>query len=263
MICTKAYITALPEEGSNIFKVNVPLMIDNVSDEAIFDALLCYNEGNYNGLKVGDPVFVDFEDDKYNIAIILGKLYTDVPEENAAYGLYNQLNVTGSAVLPENTKIGNYTPQDIFNLYQGIQNGGGINPDDLKPYVRWEYTEESEESGEEPTSEDLRLFAHRMRIDHLHWKAPNVPMNDDGEYIDSEGNVILPDSKDMQMFAQTRRVNMIQFDPTGDEPDPEQPDERVYADFLKIMTGEDYDSLEERDEHTLFCLTSVPPSEDN
>ena len=68
LITTKAYITAVPEQGSNTFKVNVPLMSDNVSDEAIFDALLCSTSGSYNDYKVGDCVFVDFEDDKYNTA---------------------------------------------------------------------------------------------------------------------------------------------------------------------------------------------------
>lgn len=121
MITTKAYITKVPEEGSNIFQVNIPLMQDNVSDEAIFDALLCSTSGNYNDYKVGDCVFVDFEDDKYNTAIIMGKLYTEVPKENEAYGLFNELKVTGSVTLPENTKIGQYSPQDIFNLYQGVQ----------------------------------------------------------------------------------------------------------------------------------------------
>ena len=143
MIITKAYIKSIPEEGDNIFTVNVPLMADNVNDEAVFDALLCVSPGSYNDYKEGDCVFVGFEDDKYNIAIIFGKLFVNVPEDNDAYGLFNQLNVTGSVVLPEDTKIGNYTPQDIFNLYQGVENGtgGSINPDDLKQYVQWTNTE--------------------------------------------------------------------------------------------------------------------------
>ena len=94
MLTTKAYITAKPEEGDNIFKVNIPLMADNVSEEALFDALLCSN-GNYNDYNVGDCVFVSFEDDKYNTAIILGKLFTDVPKNNTAYGLFNGTRAYG------------------------------------------------------------------------------------------------------------------------------------------------------------------------
>ena len=148
MLTTKAYITAKPEEGDNIFKVNIPLMADNVSEEALFDALLCSN-GNYNDYNVGDCVFVSFEDDKYNTAIILGKLFTDVPKNNTAYGLFNELNVTGSVTLPEDTKIGQYSPQDIFNLYQAAQNfkepnlDNLVDNDDLKEYLK-SYTSKNE-----------------------------------------------------------------------------------------------------------------------
>lgn len=161
MIITKAYIKSIPEEGDNIFTVNVPLMADNVNDEAVFDALLCVSPGSYNDYKEGDCVFVGFEDDKYNIAIIFGKLFVNVPEDNDAYGLFNQLNVTGSVVLPEDTKIGNYTPQDIFNLYQGVENGtgGSINPDDLKQYVQWTNTERIDPT----TQETLDVYADHIR----------------------------------------------------------------------------------------------------
>ena len=139
MITTKAYITQTPAEGDNKFKVNIPLMSDNVSDEAIFDALLCSTSGNYNDYKVGDCVFVDFEDDKYNTAIIMGKLYTEVPEENEAYGLFNELKVTGNATLPANTMIGPYSAQDIFNLYQAVNNakeGNWVDEDSLFEYLK-------------------------------------------------------------------------------------------------------------------------------
>lgn len=170
MITTKAYIYEMPEKDSNIFKVNIPLMADNVNDEAIFDALLAVQSGTYNDYKVGDCVFVDFEDDKYNTAIILGKLYTDVPEENDAYGLFNQLNVTGSAVLPEDTKIGKYSTQDIFNLYQGVENGtgGSINPDDLKSYVQWTMTEiETQGETEEIYADHIRIMTGEEYDDYL------------------------------------------------------------------------------------------------
>ena len=162
MITTKAYITKMPDEGDNIFQVNVPLMADNVNDEAIFDALLSEPSGVYNDLKVGDCVFVTFEDDKYNTAIILGKLYTEVPEENNAYGLFDQLNVTGSVVLPDDTRIGKYTPQDIFNLYQGLNNGTGggtIDPSTLKKYVQWTMTERPE-----APEEEQEVYADHIRI---------------------------------------------------------------------------------------------------
>ena len=50
----------------------------------------------------------------------------------------NELNVTQKATLPLDTKIGNFTAQDLFNLYQGVANGtgGSLNPDDLKEYAK-------------------------------------------------------------------------------------------------------------------------------
>ena len=145
MITTKAYITKIPEQGSNIFQVRVPLMEDNTQSEALFDALLCNSsDNNFNNYHVGDCVFVDFEDDKYNTAIILGKLYTEQKEESTSYNVVNNLKVTGSATLPADTKFGDkYSVNDFFSLYQGGSGGGtgSINPEDLKGYVQWINTE--------------------------------------------------------------------------------------------------------------------------
>jgi len=195
MIMTKAYVTELPAEGDNIFKVSVPLMMDNTESDAIFDAILAHSPGIYKGINVGDCVVIDFEDDKYDTAIILGKLFTEIKDDEMAYGTFNQLNVTGSAVLPEDTKIGKYTPQDFFNLYQGVDmkegGSGSLNPDDLKQYVQWTNTERTVS----------------------------------GEQVD------------------------------------------VYADHIRVMTGEEYDTLNssesedfDKDEfdHTLYFLSSLP-----
>lgn len=198
MIVTKAYITSVPETESNIFHVRIPLMEDNTETESEFEAILSTPSGVYKGIEVGDCVIVTFEDDKYDMAIILGKLFTEVPESTQAYGLFNQLEVTGSVTLPEDTKIGRYTPQDIFNLYQGVdlkEGGGGsgsLNPEDLKEYVQWTNTE--------------------------------------------------------------RQVN-------GETVD-------IYSDHIRIMTGDEYDSLvasqdldKEEFDHTLYFLSSLPKSD--
>ena len=159
MLTTKAYVTKVPENGDNIFKVNVPLMMDNTETEAEFEAILSHSPGIYKGIEVGDCVIITYEDDKYDTAIILGKLFTEVPENDQAFGLFNQLEVTGSVILPQDTKIGNYTPQDIFNLYQGVDmkeggGGGSINPDDLRQYVQWTTTERETSKGVEEVYAD-------------------------------------------------------------------------------------------------------------
>ena len=159
MICTKAYIKELPEEGSNIFKVEVPLMEDNTGTEAIFDALLCTTPGNYKGLKVGDAVFVEFEDDQYNTAIILGELFTEIPTKSTAYSVLNELRVTDAASLPPNTRFGDYTAQDIMNLYNKGGGAGTINDDDLKQYVQWINTETTTSEGD-----IIDVYADKIRV---------------------------------------------------------------------------------------------------
>lgn len=114
---TKAYIKALPENGDNVFKVRVPLYEDNTGQEAIFDALLCTDPSSYNGYSVGDAVYIQFEDEYLNTAVIMGKLYVDTPTESSSYNLVNELKVTDYASLPPTTKLGDYTAQDLVNLY--------------------------------------------------------------------------------------------------------------------------------------------------
>lgn len=159
MICTKAYIKAIPEEGSNIFKVEVPLMEDNTGTEAIFDALLCTVPGHYKGLEVGDTVFIEFEDDQYNTAIILGELFTEIPTKSTTYSIINDLKVTDTASLPPNTRFGDYTAQDIMNLYNKGGGAGTINDDDLKQYVQWINTETTTSEGD-----IIDVYADKIRV---------------------------------------------------------------------------------------------------
>lgn len=299
MITTKAYITKLPEDDSNIYEVNVPLMSDNVSDEALFEAIVNHSPGIYNGYEVGDCVIVTFEDDKYNTAIIIGKLFTEIPEQGEpVYGLFDQLNVTGSVVLPENTKIGNYTPQDFYNLYEGIENiDTGVDPEELKPFVKWNYTPryEEAETDDDPTIRDYQISAEGVRLDHVHWEAPGIEKDEDtGQYVrlpeprevmeyaenirlqnvhyevpfierDSEGGwVEKPKATDMYAYAdEGTNLQMIQYDAIGDPPEYGEEDTRAFGRLIITMSGEDYDNTGTKDVHTYYFLNSVPPSEEN
>ena len=118
----KAYITELPKRDDNIFKVRIPFMEDNTTNEMVFEALLCNQPGEYKGYNVGDCVFVSFENDKLNTAIILGKLFVSEDMELPTYHVLNELRVTSKVSLPENTLIGGYSANDMFKLYQSIDN---------------------------------------------------------------------------------------------------------------------------------------------
>jgi len=160
MIITKAYITEMPKDGDNVFKVNVPLMADNSTTDAIFNALLCTTPGSYKGYSVGDCVFVGFEDEKYNTAIIFGKLYVSVPSDSTVYEIVNELKVTDYASLPPNTKFGDHTAQDFTNLYNAALNSGNgtIDDEDLKQYVKWTNTER-----ENPEGEIEDIYSNKIR----------------------------------------------------------------------------------------------------
>ena len=118
----KAFVIKLPQSDDNMFKVRIPFLEDNTTNEMVFDALLCNQPGEYNGYNVGDCVFVSFENDKLNTPIILGKLYVNQEGELPTYHILNELNVTSRVTLPENTTIGNYTLGDILNSAQQLGN---------------------------------------------------------------------------------------------------------------------------------------------
>ena len=118
---TKALIKELPEEGSNIFKIRVPLFEDTTGSEIIYNALYCYPPGIYGGLDIGDCVYVAFEDDKLNIPVILGKLYTGTTDEDYVFANINNLSVSSQANLPDNTMLGDSVSfNTIYNMMQRL-----------------------------------------------------------------------------------------------------------------------------------------------
>lgn len=115
----KAYIKDVPVGNENAYKVRIPFLEDNTNHEMVFKALLCTPPGEYYGYEIGDCVYVEFEDDKLNVPVILGKLYIGPEDEVSSYHVVNNLNVTGNVTLPDTTKIGDYSAIDFFKLYQG------------------------------------------------------------------------------------------------------------------------------------------------
>jgi len=114
----KGYIKSLPKNGTNIFRVRIPFLEDNTSREMVFDALLCNQPGEYQGYEVGDCVFVIFENDKLNTPVIMGKLYIEDSKYSKSHHIVNNLDVNGTVNLPDNTTIGGYSINDIFQLQQ-------------------------------------------------------------------------------------------------------------------------------------------------
>ena len=113
----KAYIVSVPENGKNDFKVRIPFLEGNSPEPAIFSALLCCMPGESNGYSVGDCVFIAFENNKKNTAIILGKLYTGEVDSTTSLVVDN-ITVKTKANLPSSTKIGIFGEKEFFKLSQ-------------------------------------------------------------------------------------------------------------------------------------------------
>lgn len=117
----KAIIKEVPKIGENRFLVRIPPLEDNTTKEFVLSALLCGQPGEYAGYEVGDVVFVEFEENKMDTPIILGKLYAKLDDSSRGYHKVKKLEVTDSINIPYNTNMGGYTVRDFFNLYQRVE----------------------------------------------------------------------------------------------------------------------------------------------
>lgn len=120
---TKAIIKALPEIGSNIFKVRIPYLEDNTHTEVVLNATYCCVPGIYDGFSVGDVVFVGYEDDQLEKPVILGKLYIRSTDKVATKIITGNMTITEDVNLPDNAKIGGFGVNDFISFAQ-LKPGG-------------------------------------------------------------------------------------------------------------------------------------------
>lgn len=79
---TKGIIKSIDYNG-NTCKVRVPILESACDDaEIVLSAIFATAPGIFNGYKEEDVVIVSFEDNNYENAIILGKLYLGASKEN-------------------------------------------------------------------------------------------------------------------------------------------------------------------------------------
>lgn len=121
---TKAYIIRKSENNVNKFYIRIPIFetpglnINQKLNNNIIEATLCYTPGSLDSYKEGDCVFITFENNQLSRPIILGKLYIGEEEIATTYDFLNKLKVITEADLPDNTKIGDITYNDLFQLIQ-------------------------------------------------------------------------------------------------------------------------------------------------
>ena len=84
--------------------------------QVILTCAVCHDPGSINGYKVDDTVYVTFTDNEFNRPVVLGKLYLGLDnEENSNSLKADSIEVSNSAILPANTKIGQLSLLDLDN----------------------------------------------------------------------------------------------------------------------------------------------------
>jgi len=136
---TKGIITSI-DYNTNVCQVRLPVFepagaVDAAINEATFSIL----PGLYNGYKVGDRVYVDFEDNQLNNPVVIGKLYISSEEESSdPRGMLNCANIaTQELSMPVKTKI--ISEPSFANKLEGGACSYGTIEDIIKKLQEYEY----------------------------------------------------------------------------------------------------------------------------
>jgi len=125
---TKGIITAIDFTG-NTCTVRMPFFETAGNDEIIGTATISNTPGSYNGYKVGDVVWVAFEDNKLDTPVVIGKLYLGVDvEKNDPRGAINVESsiTTKNASIPADTKLSSASDIDVPNTAAPYKSISGL-----------------------------------------------------------------------------------------------------------------------------------------
>jgi hypothetical protein len=104
---TKGIIKSIDLLG-NTCTVHIPFFETAGNDPIIETATVSNTPGSYNGYKVGDVVYVAFEDGSMSTPVVIGKLYLGTEKEKAdPRGVINveDSTITKKATLPADAKL--------------------------------------------------------------------------------------------------------------------------------------------------------------
>lgn len=120
---TKGIVEQIDRNNPYTAKVRIPVfnkaqgVVGATPTNQLYTASICCLPNCNPNIKVGDVVYVSFEDNYIDKPIILGHLYNGVSNLNTTVGLKtDSVEATVTARFPADTNIGNTTPNDFVNL---------------------------------------------------------------------------------------------------------------------------------------------------
>ena len=133
VICIyKAIITAIEDNGYQV-KIRIPFFdraentLGSTPNYNLYTAAICTSPGINPAYKVGDVVFIEFENNDTSLPVVLGPLYRENTASTSSIEVQS-LTVDVSSSLPEDTSIGLVTEANIKSLIRITdisQQGGG------------------------------------------------------------------------------------------------------------------------------------------
>lgn len=112
---------------SKTYQVRIPIIDktekSSLSNNALATAVVSSQINSPLNYRVGDVVFVDFEENNYGKPVILGMLYSNTKSQSKPDVLLNSIEVEESANLPSNIKIGkDIKYENILSLKNSREN---------------------------------------------------------------------------------------------------------------------------------------------
>lgn len=123
--------------NTNTYSVRVPFLESSINETGERVATVSSNASISGEYRVGDVVYVSFEDHKANKPVIIGKLYLG-NDEPRGFGNFESLNVIDKVNLPTNTTVGG---RSLFSLLNKIENmdlsesGGSVVTQEYTPFA--------------------------------------------------------------------------------------------------------------------------------
>ena len=262
-------------DNTNKYLVRIPIFesfvnttdMGNVANASLFEATYSYQPGNTDGIMPNDVVYVGFENNDYNNVVILGKLYLGSESKATSHQNVNSLVVNGSTSLNGKVKINgvdisvvnehSQALDDLFDIVSSTSFGDWVIEPNSDNSVLNFYRNTSE--GEVSFSlyddgEGHIGISMGQSADDTENIEDKIVYGLDSYYNEDMTITVVDNSDPLDVQVVTKPAYEIFKGGIGNVKT-----DTLYPDKIRILTGQEYDSLApDYDEHTLYFLTSLP-----